>query len=61
MSVDENPAWADELDGQVVSELNAEMLERVREVAHTIEERVRKVTVEDLYDSRTDSKVNGSS
>jgi len=45
MYIDVNNAITDETDAELVSELNDEMLERVREVAQAIEDRVRQVTV----------------
>ena len=54
MNTDVDPALSQEPDPEVVSELNYEMLERVREVAHSIEDRVRKVTIDDLQSETPD-------
>ena len=68
MNTDVDPALSQEPDPEVVSELNDEMLERVREVAHSIEDRVRKVTIDDLqsetpdgFSEQTAKEINDSS
>jgi len=54
MNIELDPRLPQEPDPEVVSELNEEMLERVREVAHSIEDRVRKVTIDDLESEASD-------